>query len=575
MAVLALLALVTGSTSACSGGASEPPATSTRVDPVQATVLHTGNVSLRIPPGAASGGTVTLTAATPPSQVPVGLTPLGPAAAVLLAGGTMAAPATLSFLTPASLRRGDLPVVVWRTRTGWTWLPTSWRSGDRTLDVSFSQPSAGYLAKVDVDSWVEGLRKSFVDQVTTAADVSPPYCAGQADAVSAGLASGSDPGAQVRWCVGVEDGQPVVRVTNETKLVSEVTFPEAWQVAPGEGATGAAVRSALGLGTAPPVGRATRYIGGGETLTLHPASGTPSVAGQVIAELTPAAWTVSALLAGADAYSGVIAGTDERLGQAASTVAHGLPADLAAGLTPGSQDSPSLRAVHDCMAPVAGVRSLDPADSTHLLRAALHCVPHYFTRTLGKAGADPAGLRLADHLGAVVLNGLRRALADSAGDWDAFPGTTKASAYHIWLGPPPPQELDYESAPMVFPVGGTVDVPAWSREFQAYVRERLDYLVTNSDAGSDAGSGCPNGSFTVRRYRSDGFALAGQVSCGGVPYQLVLKRTTDGWHEIADVQAAAAAPGAHFSCDLLRLYSVPAFIAGDQCTSGSEVQDYP
>ena len=65
--------------------------------PVQATTLHTGDVTLRIPPGSASGGTVTLTAATPPDQVPDGLEPLGPAAAVLLAGGTLAAPATLSF----------------------------------------------------------------------------------------------------------------------------------------------------------------------------------------------------------------------------------------------------------------------------------------------------------------------------------------------------------------------------------------------------------------------------------------------------------------------------------------------
>jgi hypothetical protein len=210
-----------------------------------------------------------------------------------------------------------------------------------------------------------------------------------------------------------------------------------------------------------------------------------------------------------------------------------------------------------------------------LLRAAFHCAPHYFARTLARTGVSPDGVQLADHVGKVVVNGLVRALLASAADWSAFPGTTRASAYRIWLGPPPPQELDYDAAPMVFRVGSAVDVPAWTPAFRAYVRERLDYLVTNSDTGSDTVAGCADGTFTVRRYRSDGFALAGQVSCGGVPHQLVLADLADGWHEVDDTEAAADDPGVLFDCGLMRLYSVPPFIAGDRCSSGSEVQDYP
>ena len=570
MAVLALLALVAGSASACSGGASASP-TSVRVDPVQATTLHTGDISLRIPPGSASGGTVTLSTATPPEQVPTGLKPLGPAAAVLLAGGTLTAPATLSFPAPDDLRRGDLPVMVWRTGDSWTWLPTSWHEGDRTVDVSFTQASAGYLAVVDVDSWVESFRRSFVDTVTTAADASPPYCAGQAEAASAGLASGSDPGRQVRWCVGIEDGQPVLRAMNDTKLVTEVTFPDDWQVAAGEGARGSAVRAALGLGAGPPAGRAARYLGGGETLTLHPVPGS-TVVGDVTAELTPTAWLVSSLLAAADAYAEVQGAADRRLGKAAATAAHRLPTDLAGGLTPSGPGAPSLRALHDCLSGVTDLpAALDPPTETRLLRAAVHCAPHYVAKTLGRTPVSGPGTRLADHAGRIVLNGLLRSLSTTAPDWDATPGTTAASAFRIWLGPPPPQELDYESAPKVFHVGGTVDEPAWTPEFQAYVRERLDYLVTSGDASA----GCAQGTFTVRRYRSDGFALAGQVSCDGVPHQLVLGKLADGWHEIDDTPSTADEPGHYFSCDLMRLYSVPAFIVGDQCISGSAVQDYP
>ena len=340
-------------------------------------------------------------------------------------------------------------------------------------------------------------------------------------------------------------------------------------VPPGQGATGSAVRSALGLGTPPPVGRAARYLGGGETLTLHPL---PTSQGDVTAELTPTAWLVSSLLAAGDAYADVVADSDGDLGKAATTAADGLPADLALGLTPGSAGSPSLRAVHDCLEPVTVDDALDPTGAEKLLRAAVHCAPHYFARPLGRVGASPASLRLGDHVGRVVLNQLLRALTAAGQTWNAFPGTTQGSAYRIWLGPPPPQELDYEAAPMTFAVGAAVDVPAWTPEFSDYVRERLDYLVTNSD--TDA-AGCADGSFTVRRYRSDGFALAGQVSCGGVPHQLVLKQLDDGWHEVDDTEATADDPDAHFSCSLMRLYSVPAFIAGSRCSDGAEVQDYP
>lgn len=568
MAVLGLPALVAVSVSACAGGPDTGSATSARVDPVQATLVRTGGVSLRIPPGSASGGTVTLTAATPPDDVPAGLQVLGPAAAVLLAGGTLAAPATLSFAAPSALRPGDLPVVVWRTRTGWTWLPTTWRTGARTVDVSFTQPSAGYLAKVDVASWVAALREGFVDRVTTAADVSPPYCAGQAEAANAGPPSGSDPGTQVRWCRGVEDGRPVLRVTNETKLVSEVTFPLAWAPGAGEGAAGSAVRSALGIGTAPPVGRAARYLGGGETLTLHPGAGST---GLVTAELTPTAWVVSALIAAADAYASVAVAANPVVGRVATALDRGLPVGLAAGLAPRGTGSPALRDLGDCLAPVAAPETLDPASATALLAAALRCTPRYFARPLARTGPDPAGVRLASHVAAVVLRALRRDLTGTAASWPPFAGATRDSAYRIWLGPPPPAELDYGSAPMVFRAGEPVDVPAWPPDFRAYVRERLHSLRTDGQTSQ----GCAQGTFAVRRYRSDGFALAEQVGCDGAPRQLVLAKQADGWQEIDDTPSAADEPGHYFSCELMRGNAVPAFIVGDQCISGTAVEDYP
>ena len=71
----------------------------------------------------------------------------------------------------------------------------------------------------------------------------------------------------------------------------------------------------------------------------------------------------------------------------------------------------------------------------------------------------------------------------------------------------------------------------WDPELNAYVEDRLDELVEDNDAepaestgGVVVGTSCPEGEVSVRRYRTDGFALAGVVTCAGESHTVVLAR---------------------------------------------------
>ena len=127
----------------------------------------------------------------------------------------------------------------------------------------------------------------------------------------------------------------------------------------------------------------------------------------------------------------------------------------------------------------------------------------------------------------------------------------------------------------MFRPGDDVDVDEWEPELNAYLEDRLDQLLENNDAeqaettGIVVGTSCPDGQVSVRRYRTDGFALAEVVTCGGETYDVVLGRQPDGWQELDSIQ-----DDEYFGCEVLGNYSVPAFIAGDMCLDGEQTQEY-
>ncbi|CAA9320817.1 MAG: hypothetical protein AVDCRST_MAG34-1431 [uncultured Nocardioidaceae bacterium] len=582
------LALV-GSISACSDEGTA--LVSTDVDPVHATTLTTVDATLHIPPGSASGGTVTLGPATLPDDVPSGVEPLGPAAAVLLEGGSLTAPATISFPAPEGLRRGDVLAVVWRQPGGgWTWLPAAWQDRRRRLAAEFTEPTAGFLARVDTTAWLNGFVDEFVGRVSATSGAKPPSCADEA----VDLDSGGDAGKQVRWCLGADDRGAVLKVTNDTRLYQEVSYPEGWQ-ALGDALPVTGVNGLLGLEAPPEPGTAARLLAAGETVALRlpvgaltddtgstvPSEASEEQRAEVAAAVTVPAWALSSLVAGADVYREVAARIDGTAGKRVARAARGLPGLLERGPAGGPPTSPGVQDLHRCLSPVHGTSSLDRANAARILTTAFGCVPGVLRRTTAAVAEDPAADpavdpaldRLVSRVGAETLEGLSTALESSPDAWAAVPGETGDSTFRIWLGEPPPQELDYTSAPLVFGVGDDVEAASprdWTPELRSYLAERLELL-----AAGDPSSGCPTGSFAVRRVRSDGFALATQVDCDGEIHHVVLKRLEDGWHELDDAEVAGPADDALFDCDLMALHSVPAFVAGDSCLTGSESQDYP
>lgn len=109
----------------------------------------------------------------------------------------------------------------------------------------------------------------------------------------------------------------------------------------------------------------------------------------------------------------------------------------------------------------------------------------------------------------------------------------------------------------------------WSTEFTAYLEERLAALADTAMLASGGAEGCPEGALSVSRYRTDGYALAGEVGCDGEEWRLVLGRTHAGWQELDDIQQDPL-----FGCDVMGMYDVPAFIAGDTCLDGEQTQEY-
>ena len=99
---------------------------------------------------------------------------------------------------------------------------------------------------------------------------------------------------------------------------------------------------------------------------------------------------------------------------------------------------------------------------------------------------------------------------------------------------------------------------------QVGTADRLAALLEDTDDPA-----CPDGGLAVSRYRTDGFALVSEVGCDGEEWRLVLGRIDEEWQELDDIQQDPL-----FGCDVMGMYDVPAFIAGDTCLDGEQTQEY-
>lgn len=566
------------------GGGAE---SSTDVERAIATEVDAGAVEVLLPAGAATGGELKVEEAAEPADVPEGVVPLGSSAKVSLSGGTLGGAMRISFEPPAALTPDQVPIVMAQDEAGeWRWLPTAWDAEQR-VTAELTQPGHVYLARFDRTPWLEDTAADFANKADDSGKAPAPTCGDEAAATARGLQVTGEPGELLRWCAGVDtiesnpavsgedvdhdlDGvqATVLRVTNTSRLFKEVGYPERWSPVDGSGRglPGQELRERLGLAGSTREELATRVLAPGQTLTLLLQDAGPETAGTVTADLSAAAWTLSALDFATSTYARLVAGVDQELGDDAWQAREQLLTDLTGpkgssaddeAAEPGA-DGSVLEELRECLAPVGEVVLMNREEAQRLVEEVFACAPPALRPALGEEYGVGAAT-MADGVAADVLGGLPETLELQDEPWSQVSDvmTDPQAGVQLWVGPPPAHDHDYSDAPRTFRPGDVVEVAEWSPEFSAYVEERLGTAP------------CPEGSFAVTRYRTDGFARAEQVSCTGERWTLVLGRTADGWQEIDDIQQDA-----HFGCSVLGTYSVPAFIAGDMCLDGEQPQEY-
>jgi len=273
------------------------------------TTVQVDAITVTVPAGGApEGSTLTLSTREPDApDLPPEIQPVGQAAVATVDGGALSMPATVAFPLPAEVDGVDIvPMVLWQdTDDSWRWLPTDYQPGATTITATTDHFSWGFVATIDVRRWAEDRKTSVVNYLSSRSGVAQPTCGDEPAARVDGLQVSSDGGDSVKWCVGVQDGQRVLKVANNRRTYTEVVYPSGWQVSESNSVsfTPEGVSRALGTSFAfPPRGYAVRIVDGGDTLTLIVPDG---ASGQVQASASVLSWLIDALALGVETYSAV------------------------------------------------------------------------------------------------------------------------------------------------------------------------------------------------------------------------------------------------------------------------------
>ena len=441
----------------------EPPAPATEAGTAEvaadeATTVSVEDISVTVPAGGAPAGTVlTLTTADPDTldgpELDAGITAFGRAAMVNLEAAVLTEPASVTFPLPAEVDgRTVLPIVLWEDGDGgWTWLPVEgYTPGDRTITATTDHFSGGVVAGVDVDAWARRVKDSVTGYITGRSNVAQPSCGDEAAARAAGVQVSSSGGDSVKWCVGIEGGRQVVKIANNRRTFTQVTYPTGWQVLnpPTYSISLDALNRAFSTGAGKitaPRGTDVRVIDGGSTLTLAVPAG---ASGRVLAEVSVYGWLVSALKFGAETFAS-IAGVVPQLGAAAARswqrIWHRL-VDIGA-------DDGVRRALRTCGKAVLGLTDVTAVSEVagEVLKFAWDCVPALLKADIEQSGITffAAGIVLAAIGAAVgfVLSAAHLLITGVREIWDSFAsfGGRSNPIYLIALGFTPP----VSSAPSV------------------------------------------------------------------------------------------------------------------------------
>lgn len=398
-----------------------------------------GGVSVTIPAGGvASQESISISSTDELTNVPAGATPRSALYSVVLGGAELSKPATITFPKP---RGADPLVVLWQDgRGGWEPLPTR-VAGDR-VTAQTTHFSGGFLASIDIKKWSEDRARDLGQYISGRSGVAQPMCGDEAAARTGGVKVSSDGGDSVKWCFGVQDGERVLKIANNRRTFTTVTYPKAWKVKDGSSVTISTDTLVRALGTwaaeVYPGNRAARVIDGGDTLTLVvPAKG----GGAVEAQDDVLTWALSGIVFGLDVASGVKG-------------AFGLEAGDVAGrflsvLTAGGPDFESYTtALKTCTKAMTSLvdSNLDGAKlAQETLKFAFKCVPSIASVDLKATGMNffGAGIVLQGVVGAISLiltaaNLLVTAVRQIWDDVASFAGKSD-NVYDIVIRTPQPE----------------------------------------------------------------------------------------------------------------------------------------
>ena len=496
---LVVLTMSLGTLGACGLGGSGNQS-SADVQPVAETTVEAGSVRVVIPAGSASGGKVTVQVGAKPTMVPDGVKALGSSAVVSLAGGSLDGSMTVSFAPPAELVSGDVPVVMAKTGSAdWQWLPTSWDGGKARVEAPMTGPGQVYLAEFDRTPSVADAVDEFTAKTNNAAKAPDPDCGDEQRPVDNGLQVTSEDGDLVKWCAGVDtiestpavtgyDLDPytegvqatVLRVTNNSRMFEEVGYPKAWPAVDGSGHAlpGQELRARLGLSGTIRDGLASRVLAPAQTLNLLLPGPLDELTGTVTADLSAAAWTLSALDFATATYTGLVSGVDQDLGDTARASREAVMGTVAAGSgmtfaappqpngsggivepeDPASTDGTSsdstdstgaaeqaptlsddeLASLRDCLSPVSDVIIMDPDAAKRLVEQAMSCAASSMRPAL-TSGDSGGPAEMADGIASSVLSGLPSELENETAPWSQITdaNTDPDAGFQVWVGTPP------------------------------------------------------------------------------------------------------------------------------------------
>lgn len=219
--------------------------------------------------------------------------------------GTLATPAVVTFTLDDDFDENLWPIVYWQDRSDlWRALPAEWSPGQDRVSATVEHFSGGFLGGIDAAAIAQEWTTKLANYFTGRSGVDQPNCPNEAQARDAGIEVRSDKGDAIKWCFGVEEGTHVLKVANNRRAYTEISYPDTWTVRD-DGrlsmSLGTVLR-ALSDSSAELVagsGRNAMIVAGGDTITFELP---PDTFGSVRAEMSVTAYLLGVILFGFEVY---------------------------------------------------------------------------------------------------------------------------------------------------------------------------------------------------------------------------------------------------------------------------------